>query len=131
MEVSGWAQVSLGSNHYWKSSHNIPIPVLIFWSSRPCTMFCLYTLLKNVSYIYYDLSVLSMSVMGFQKTVQIGGGWMGRAPSSFILDFWRKNYFAKPLSTYLVFLGIFMTAVISFIIAYCATFTQYNIVKCP
>ena len=32
---------------------------------------------------YYDLSVLSMSVMGFQKKVWMGGGWMGK----FILDF--------------------------------------------
>ena len=38
--------------------------LLIFWSSIPC-VFCLYTLLKVVG--YYDLSVLSMSVMGFQK----------------------------------------------------------------
>ena len=51
-----------------------PTSVLIFWSSIPC-VFCLYTLLKDVG--YYDLSVLSMSVMGFQKTkVWMGvGGW--------------------------------------------------------
>ena len=34
-----------------------------------------YTLLKVVG--YYDLSVLSMSVMGFQKEVLMGGGWVG------------------------------------------------------
>ena len=35
-----------------------------------------YTLLKVVS--YYDLSVLSMSVMGFQKQIGWGvGGWVG------------------------------------------------------
>ena len=35
---------------------------------------CIYTLLKLVC--YYDLSVLSMSVMGFQKKVWTGvGGW--------------------------------------------------------
>ena len=34
-----------------------------------------YTLLKVVS--YYDLSVLSMSVMGFQKKSFDGGGWVG------------------------------------------------------
>ena len=45
-----------------KSSQNSPKPVLIFWSSIP---FYVYTLLKAVG--YYDLSVLSMSVMGFQK----------------------------------------------------------------
>ena len=36
---------------------------------------CIYcTLLKVVG--YYDLSVLSMSVMGFQKKVWMGGGWV-------------------------------------------------------
>ena len=45
------------------------------------------TLLKVVS--YYDLSVLSMSVMGFQKKV-----WMRL---SFILDFLYFFKFAKPL----------------------------------
>ena len=56
---------------FFKSSQNSPKPVLIFWSGIPC-VFCLYnyTLLKVVS--YYDLSVLSMSVMGFQKKL---GGW--------------------------------------------------------
>ena len=34
-----------------------------------------YTLLKVVG--YYDFSVLSMSVMGFQKKVWMGGGWVG------------------------------------------------------
>ena len=33
------------------------------------------TLAKVVG--YYDLSVLSMSVMGFQKKVWMGGGWVG------------------------------------------------------
>ena len=55
-----------------QSSQNSPKQVLIFWSSIPC-VFCLYTLLKVVG--YYDLSVLSMSVMGFQKkslsTIQV------------------------------------------------------------
>ena len=39
-----------------------------------CILF-VYTLLKVVS--YYDLSVLSMSVMGFQTKVWLGGvgGW--------------------------------------------------------
>ena len=67
MEVGGWVQVSL--NFFGKSSQNSPKPVLIFWSSIPC-VFCLYTLLKGVG--YNDLSVLSMSVMGFQKK-----NWMG------------------------------------------------------
>ena len=34
-----------------------------------------YPLVKVVG--YYDLSVLSMSVMGFQKKVWMGGGWVG------------------------------------------------------
>ena len=44
---------------------------------------CIYTLLKVVS--YYDLSVLSTSVMGFQKK-KFGwgvGGWGERYPSLF------------------------------------------------
>ena len=65
-----------------KSSQNSPKPVLIFWSSVPC-VFCLYnyTLLKVVR--YYDLSVLSMSVMGFQKNFWMVGGWGGLHPVLF------------------------------------------------
>ena len=36
---------------------------------------CVYTLLKVVS--YHDLSVLFMSVMGFQQKSLDGGGWVG------------------------------------------------------
>ena len=62
-----------------KSSQNSSKPVVIFWSSSssiPC-VFCLYcnALLKVVG--YYDLSVLSMSVMGFKKKVWMVGGWLG------------------------------------------------------
>ena len=66
MEVGGWVQVS----HRFlcgKSSINSPKPVMIFRSSIPCVL-CLYrayTMLKVVS--YYELTVLSMSVMDFQK----------------------------------------------------------------
>ena len=70
MEVSGW--VGPGPTRIFfvgKSSQNSPKPVLIFWSSIPC-VFCLYTLLKIVC--YYDLSVLSMSVMVSKKQI-----WMG------------------------------------------------------
>ena len=56
------------------SSQNSSRPVLIFRSSIPCVFF-LYTLLNVVG--YYDLSVLSMSVMGFQKKVWMGGWWVG------------------------------------------------------
>ena len=48
----------------------------------------MYTLLKVVS--YYDLSALSMSVMGFQKK-KFGwgvGGW-GELYPSFFFDFWN------------------------------------------
>ena len=72
MEVGGWVQVSLGFFLFGKSSQNSPNPVLIFWItpiSIPC-VFCL-TLIKVVG--YYDLSDLSMSVMGFQKNLD--GGW--------------------------------------------------------
>ena len=41
-----------------------------------------YTLLKVVG--YYDLSILSMSVMGFQKIVLDGV-----SSSNFFLDFWN------------------------------------------
>ena len=43
-----------------------------------CILF-VYTLLKVVS--YYDVSVLSMSVMGFQQKNLDGGGWVGRVNS--------------------------------------------------
>ena len=57
-----------------------------------------YTLLKVDS--YYDLSVLSMSVMGFhKKNVWMGGGWVGGVSSiQFFLDFWIFFNFAKPLT---------------------------------
>ena len=73
MEVGGWVQVSL--RIFFLENHpKSPKPVVISWSSIPC-VFCLY-MLKVVG--YYDLSVLSMSVMGFQKKVWIWvGGWMG------------------------------------------------------
>ena len=58
-----------------------------------------YTLLKVVG--YYDLSVLSMTVMGFQKKVWMG--WVGGVSSiQFFLDFWNLFNFAKPLIIYLL-----------------------------
>ena len=55
-----------------------------------------YTLLKVAG--YYDLDVLSMSVMGFQKIeVWMGGGW-GEIYPSFFGDFWNLFNFAKPLT---------------------------------
>ena len=58
-------------------------PVLISWSSVPC-VFCLYTLLKVVG--YYDVSVLSMSVMGFQQQQKFGWGWVGVSPIQFFFS---------------------------------------------
>ena len=94
MEVGGWVQVSLGFLFFGKSSKNSPKPVLIFWCNIQC-VFGLYTLLKVVG--YYDFSVLSMSVMGFQK--KFGWGWVGGVSSiQFFWDFWNVFNFAKPLS---------------------------------
>ena len=87
MEVGGWVQVSLGI-FLGKSSQNSSKPVQIFGSSIPYV----YTLLKVVS--YYDLSVLSMSVIGLQKKVWMG--WVGGWVSSIQVFFGFFN-FAKPL----------------------------------
>ena len=46
-------------------------------------MLSVYTLLKVVS--YYNLSVLSMSVMGFQKKFGWGGRWGEFYPSLFCI----------------------------------------------
>ena len=46
---------------------------------------------------YYDLSVLSMSVMGLKKKVWMG--WVGGVSSiQVVLDFWNFFNFAKPLT---------------------------------
>ena len=53
-----------------------------------------YTLLKVVG--YYDLSVLSMSVMGLKKCLDVG--WVGGVSSiQFVLDYWNFFNFANPL----------------------------------
>ena len=71
-----------------------PKPLLIFLSSIRC-VFCLYTLLKVVG--YYDLSVLSMSVMGFQTKVWMG--WVGGVSSiQIIILFCNVFNFAKPFT---------------------------------
>ena len=51
---------------FGKSSQNSSKPILIFWSSIQC-VFCLCQVVSH-----YDLSVLSLSVMGFQKKF----GWL-------------------------------------------------------
>ena len=79
MEVGGWVQVLSYSDFlfcFGKSSQNSSKPVLIFWSSIQCVL-CVY-MLKVVS--YYDLSVLSMPVMGFQQK-SLDGGWVGGVSS--------------------------------------------------
>ena len=52
------------------------------------------TLLKVVG--YYDLNVLSMTVMDFPKKT-LDGGWAGGV-SSIQVFFWNLFNFAKPLS---------------------------------
>ena len=71
--MGGWLYVSLGITRTY-IIHLLLVP--IFRGSIPCVFFCIYTctLLKVVS--HYDLSVLSMSVKGFQKSVDrecVGG----------------------------------------------------------
>ena len=73
---------------------NSPVAVLIFWGIIPC-VFCVYMLLKFGS--HYDLSVLSMSVAGFQKKVCIEGVG-GSALSSVFCDFYNLYDFAKHLT---------------------------------
>ena len=55
-----------------------------------CILF-VYALLKVVS--YYDLSVLSMSVMGFPKKF----GWVLSSIQVFFLDFWNFLTLQSPL----------------------------------
>ena len=69
MEVGGSRSHSEFLILFGKSSQNSPKPVLIFWSS----ILSVHTLLKVVG--YNGLSVLSMSVMGFQK-LWMRGGWV-------------------------------------------------------
>ena len=76
-------------------SSNSPKTVLIFWSSIPC-VFCLY-MAKSSSKVIYDLSVLSMSVMGFQIKFGWGGVGVGGVSSiQVFLDFRNLFNFAKP-----------------------------------
>ena len=72
-EVGGWVQVSLGY-FFGKSSQNSSKAVADTLGVVYHLYSVVYTLLKAVT--YYDLSVLSMSVMGFQKKVWMGGGWV-------------------------------------------------------
>ena len=55
-----------------------------------------YTLLKVVG--YYDLSVLSKSVMGFQKKKFVWGWVGGLRRIQFFLDLWNFFNFARPKS---------------------------------
>ena len=65
-------------------------PVLIFWSSIP-RVFCLYVQ-KVVG--YYDLSVLSTSLMDFQK--KLDGGWVGGVSSIQFFYVWNFLNFQLP-----------------------------------
>ena len=73
---SGWVGPGLTRNFVFvgKSSQNSSKPALIFWSSILCILLYTCTLIV-VS--YYDLSVLSMSVTGFQNKNWMVGGWVG------------------------------------------------------
>ena len=62
---------------------------------------CIYTLLKVVS--YYDLSVLTTSVMGFQK--KFGWGWVGGWGERYPSLFWIFFNFAEPLGL-VIFINI-------------------------
>ena len=56
-----------------------------------------YTLLKGIG--YYDLSVLSMSVMGFQTNKKVWMGCVGGVSSIQVyFGIWNFFNFAKPLS---------------------------------
>ena len=80
-----------------KLSQNSPKPGLIFWSSTYYV--CIY-IAKSCWLQYYDLSVLSMSVMGFQKNKKVWMGWVGGWGELYpiFFGFLEFFYFAKPLS---------------------------------
>ena len=80
----------LSEKNNGKSFQNSPIPILIFWSSISC-VFCLYIHVNVVC--YYDLSVLSISVMVFQKKF----GWGGWVSEFYPVLFRIFFNFAKPL----------------------------------
>ena len=65
MEVGGWVGPGLTRNFVLlgNSSQYSPKPVLIMLEYYTMCIMSVYSLLKVVG--YYDLSVLSMSVMGF------------------------------------------------------------------
>ena len=91
MDVGG------GGECYGKSFQNSIIRVRIFWGNIP-GVFCLYrpnTLLQIVS--RYDVSVMSMSGMGFQTKLWIRvGAWVSSI--QLCIGFWSMFNFAKPLS---------------------------------
>ena len=97
--VGGWVQVSLGI-FFGKSSQNSPKPVLIFWSST-VTMCILYVYILLTVFGFYDLSILSMSMMGFQKSLD--GGWVGEV-SSIQVYFGFLEFFKLCKAPYLSFL---------------------------
>ena len=88
---SGWVVPGLTRNFFGISSQNNSEPVLIFRSSIPWVYIMdVYTLLKVVG--YYDLSVLSMSVMGFQTNKKVWMGCVGGV-SSIPSLFWNLEFF--------------------------------------
>ena len=65
---------------FGKSSQNSPKPLLIFWSTA--VVYHVYSVCTYIAKVvgYYNLSVLSMSVMGFQKK-KVWMGWVGGVSS--------------------------------------------------
>ena len=86
MEVGGWVQVSLWifflENHPKIALNQYRYFGVVYHMYSVC-IYC--TLLKVVN--YYDLSVLSKSVMVSKKKYGWWGGGVGRALSKFFLEF--------------------------------------------
>ena len=68
--MGGWVQVSLGEKKWENVPKSSYTSTDILGQYAMCILF-VYTLLKVVS---HDLSVLSMSAMGFQKKFRWAGG---------------------------------------------------------
>ena len=89
MEVGGWVQVSL-EIFFFENHPKIALNQYRYFG-------VVYTLCILSVVSYYDLSVLSKSVM-VSKKKKFGWGWVGGVSSiQVFLDFWNFFNFAKPL----------------------------------
>ena len=72
MEVGGW--VSLGFFCFFENRSKIALNQYCYFGE----VYHVYSVCTYIakSFGYYDLNVLSMLVMGFQKKVWMGGGWV-------------------------------------------------------